>query len=234
MAPEKKKEERFTRDSLFKEKLSDIRKAERKKTEETRKVLNAQSQLASTKTIMPPEGEVSTGRDRHHLMKDPKTGLYSERFIRRVLKEEVKRAKRYKNPLGIIVGSIVNIDEIERAGGPIARAAIEVESSRILQECIRDVDVPGVLEDGTYMVICPETGEVGLHIVIERLLKRLNYNQKINLKTTWEPTFCFCAAVFGTSLNNAEFMLNAAHERLTLLSLETKAEMENTVKEEKW
>ena len=62
MAPEKKKEERFTRDSLFKEKLSDIRKAERKKTEETRKVLNAQSQLASTKTIMPPEGEVSTGR----------------------------------------------------------------------------------------------------------------------------------------------------------------------------
>lgn len=234
MSPEKKQEERFTRDSLFKDKLSDIRKAERSKTEETRKVLNAQSQLANTKTILPPEEETPTGKDRHHLLKDPKTGLYSERFIKRVLKEEVKRAKRYKNPLGLVVGTIVNLDEIAKSGGPIAKSALEVEAAKVLQECIRDVDVPGVSNDGTYIVICPETGEVGLHVIIERLLKRLNYNQKINLKTTWEPVFCFSASAFGTSLNSADFLLAGALERLNLLTLETKAEMDTTAKEEKW
>ncbi len=234
MSPEKKPEERFTRDSLFKEKLSDIRKAERKKTEETKKVLNAQSQLANTKTILSPEEEPTTGRDRHHLLKDPRTGLYSERFMKRVLKEEVKRAKRYKNPLGILVGCIVNGEDILKSGGPIAKASLDVESAKVIQECIRDVDVPGITDDGMYLIICPETGEVGLHIIIERLLKRLNYNQKINLKTTWEPVFCFCAAPFGTSLNNAEFLMTAAEEKLTLLTLETKAEMDTTVREEKW
>ncbi|MBK7749480.1 MAG: diguanylate cyclase [Candidatus Obscuribacter sp.] len=234
MSPDNKPDERYTRDSLFKAKLTDIRRQERKKTEETKKILNARSSLATSKTIMPPEEEVSTGKDRHHVLKDPKTGLYTERFVKRVLKEEVKRAKRYKNSLGIIVGTIINAEDIERSGGPIAKAALDIESARVLQECIRDVDVPGKLDDGGFIVVCPETGEVGLQIIIERLHKRLNYNQKVNLRTTWEPVFCFEAAAFGTSLNNPDFLLNSALEKLTLTALETKAEMENVVNEEKW
>ncbi len=58
--------------------------------------------------------------------------------------------------------------------------------------------------------------------------------EKVNLRTTWEPVFCFEAAAFGTSLNNADFLLNSALEKLTLTALETKAELENVVNEEKW
>ncbi|MBK7840895.1 MAG: hypothetical protein IPJ49_25105 [Candidatus Obscuribacter sp.] len=37
MSPDNKPDERYTRDSLFKAKLTDIRRQERKKTEETKK-----------------------------------------------------------------------------------------------------------------------------------------------------------------------------------------------------
>lgn len=232
--PAERRDERLTRDSLFKSKLTKLREQDRAKADEGKKVIQAQSQLVSSTTSPHPEEELSIGKERHTVLKDPKTGLYTERFIRRVLKEEVKRAKRYKNSLGIILGAIINAEEIEQSGGPIAMAAIAVEAAKVIQECIRDVDVPGKMGDGSYVVICPETGEVGLQVIIDRLNRRLNYNQKLNLHTTWEPIFCFAASAYGTSINNADFLVSSTEEKLTLSTLETRAEMDNTVHEEKW
>lgn len=231
--PQDKKpaDERATRASLFKNKLNDIRDAERKKTKEANRLIAGASQLVSSRTVSNPEEHVGVGKERHHLLKDPTTGLYSEKFIKRILKLEVRRAKRYKNPLGIIVGTMVNGEDILKGGGILAKSAIDVEAAKIIQDSIRDVDVPGVLEDGTFLVVCPETGEVGLHIVIERLLRKLNFNQEAVLKTSWGPVFVFSTATFGTSMSTPEFILSSALERLTLLALETRNEMDTTIKE---
>jgi len=74
---------------------------------------------------------------------DSTTDLYNRNTIEKAIKEEWKRAKRYKHNLGLLVISVDLLDNAIKSHGQAAGDSILQGVANFLMSQIRDVDVPG-------------------------------------------------------------------------------------------
>lgn len=119
---------------------------------------------------------------------DSLTELYNSRTLIKELKDELKRAKRYKRPVSLLMVSVDGHREIQRQYGALTSDAVLKVVSAVLQECVRDVDVAARYSGDEFAIVLPETNAAGAAVVAERIRQRVgtqpvthNWN---NLKVT--------------------------------------------------
>ena len=89
---------------------------------------------------------------------DTVTGLYSRWYFYERLYAEVARARRYRQPLSLVVGELDGEEDLARARGPAFRDAVLAAMARLLLTSLRDkVDVACRLGGGRFALLLPST-----------------------------------------------------------------------------
>lgn len=104
---------------------------------------------------------------------DDLTGLFNMRYLDISLDNEIKRAKRYKTSLSLLFMDLDYFKEINDSYGHLVGSRLLRETAKVLNKCIREVDI-GIRYGGDeFIVILTETGREGAMKVAERLRKRI-------------------------------------------------------------
>lgn len=107
---------------------------------------------------------------------DSVTELYNHGTITRIMGDEIRRGKRYKYASVILMVSPDNLQDVFLKNGQLAVDSIYKGTAAFLMNTIRDVDIPGRLNQETFVVICPNTDLKGGSVLAERI--RNNILQK--------------------------------------------------------
>jgi diguanylate cyclase (GGDEF)-like protein len=100
---------------------------------------------------------------------DVMTGLYNQRALRRRLRDEVERARRYAHPLSLI---LLDIDHFKRVNDTLGHRAGDVllaQIGGILRWSLRGIDFAARYGGEEMVILCPETRPEDAYIVAERL-----------------------------------------------------------------
>jgi len=149
------------------------------------KELEQRSLLTSTQQSM----ATAKGEEIERLaLLDTLTELYNSRTFLKELKDELKRAKRYKRPVALCMLTIDGFREVARQYGALTSDSVLKVVGTVLKGAIRDVDIPARYSAEEFAIIFPETNASGAAIVAERIRQRIS-NQSIshnwhNLKVT--------------------------------------------------
>jgi diguanylate cyclase (GGDEF)-like protein len=112
---------------------------------------------------------------------DSLTGLFNHRYFYERLGEEISRANRFGNTLSLIMLDIDNFKNFNDTYGHQAGDAVLHTVSRIIQKCIRAIDIASRYGGEEMAVILPGTDIEGAKIIAERIRVGIKeYEQKIN------------------------------------------------------
>ena len=106
-------------------------------------------------------------------LKDELTGLYNNRHFHDILSQEIKKANRYKRPLGLVMLSIKNFSHLNKTVGHKQADLLLKESANVLRQQIRDVDVCARFGDNEFSIILPESDEEAAKTVVSRIVEAL-------------------------------------------------------------
>jgi diguanylate cyclase (GGDEF)-like protein len=135
------------------------------------KELEQRSLLANTETRL----SASKGEEIERLaLLDTLTDLYNSRTFLKEMKDELRRAKRYKRPVALCTISIDGLRDITRQYGALTSDAVIKSMGDILRGAIRDVDIPARYSAEEFAIIFPETNATGAGIVAERIRQRVS------------------------------------------------------------
>lgn len=116
-------------------------------------------------------------RASHHLkelsIRDDLTKLFNHRHLDSLLSTEVKKANRYKRPLGLVIVSLKNFTAINETCGHYEGDRILARAADLVREAVREVDIPARYGDNEFAIILPESDEMAAAVVGERIQKAL-------------------------------------------------------------
>ncbi|HEY9679570.1 MAG TPA: GGDEF domain-containing protein [Drouetiella sp.] len=134
------------------------------------KELEQRSLLTSTESRI----NVAGGEEIERLaLLDTLTELYNSRTFLKEMKDELKRAKRYKRPVALCMVTIDGFKDISRQYGALTADAVLKAIGGVLRGAIRDVDIPARYSAEDFAIIFPETNASGASIVAERIRQRI-------------------------------------------------------------
>lgn len=100
---------------------------------------------------------------------DPLTGLYNRGHLIKMARTELERARRYNEPLGIIILDIDNFKDVnDTFGHPVGDEVLRA-LARIFQMSMRSYDAVGRYGGDEFMIILPETDLDQTMMTAERL-----------------------------------------------------------------
>lgn len=117
---------------------------------------------------------------------DGLTKIYNHRYMIQQLKEEVKRADRYKHDLSIILLDLDNFKRVNDTYGHQTGDEVLRCVARVIGEQLREGDVLGRYGGEEFLVILPETNVEDARRVGEKLreaVRRLRYDEQELLVT---------------------------------------------------
>lgn len=213
MAGGKDDEAMFGREGLFRQKLNQLRtkghisKISHNEKQVGSRELETNAYLSSVRQTLaqsdPQEMERLT-------LLDTLTQLYNQRTIERVLKDEIKRSKRYKMPATVLVLAIDGFKEIIGNHGKLAADSILQGVANFLMHAIRDVDVPGRYDAEHFLIICPQTDASGVAVLAERIRNRIAIERISDVGKNWTVTVSIGVASFPTNAHKEEDLIYQA------------------------
>jgi len=103
-------------------------------------------------------------------LQDPETGLFDGPYATLKLDEEWKRARRFHQPLSLL---LLDLGPGLTALGDVARRALLADAAGVfLNEC-RDIDVLARFTATTFLFLLPGTGPEGAEVLARRMLAAL-------------------------------------------------------------
>lgn len=147
---------------------------------------------------------------------DPLTDCENQRTINNHFKEEVKRAHRYRQALGVMV---MEIDEFEKLTSELPQFAIENllrAIASMLKKNIREVDLIGRVSGGRFMLVCPETSIGQICVMAERLRNMFACTRIASIGYNLNITVSAGISSFPQTGENAPEVLSAAEEALSM------------------
>lgn len=108
---------------------------------------------------------------------DGLTQLYIHRFFQLKLEEEMKRAKRYGEPLSLLLFDIDHFKLFNDTWGHQTGDLVLRETARLLRHAVRASDVPCRYGGEEFTVILPHTTAEQAFIFAERLREKVSENQ---------------------------------------------------------
>lgn len=136
---------------------------------------------------------------------DPGTKLFNRRYILELLRKEVARSERYREPLSIALLDIDHFKRVNDSYGHQAGDHVLEHFSKRLQNWLRDMDFVGRYGGEEFLLIFPETTGVKALRVLERIRWQMESVPFQIEETSLQITF---------SAGIAEFQGEAIHEFL--------------------
>jgi len=102
---------------------------------------------------------------------DDRTNLLNDRYLRRRLQEEFKRAVRYGTPLSVMVLDLDHFKQINDKYGHDCGDQVLKEFGRVVIENAREIDIVGRFGGEEFLMILPNTSGIPAAIVAERVRK---------------------------------------------------------------
>jgi diguanylate cyclase (GGDEF)-like protein len=119
---------------------------------------------------------------------DTVTELYNNATISRIVKDEVKRAKRYRLPMSLLIITIDGFAEISGRYGVLTTDSILKGVANFLMTTIRDVDIPARYDAESYLIICPSTDAAGIAALAERIRHKVCTERVSDVGQNWTVT----------------------------------------------
>ncbi len=94
---------------------------------------------------------------REQAIRDGLTGLYNHKKSLDLLEEEIKRAKRYANPLSVLMLDIDYFKKVNDNYGHQTGDNVLIKVSEIIQENTRETDISGRYGGEEFLIIFPQT-----------------------------------------------------------------------------
>jgi diguanylate cyclase (GGDEF)-like protein len=102
---------------------------------------------------------------------DDRTNLLNDRYLRRRLAEEFKRARRYGAPLSVMMIDLDHFKQVNDKYGHDCGDQILAEFAKILVENAREIDIVGRYGGEEFLMILPNTDGIRAAVVAERVRK---------------------------------------------------------------
>jgi diguanylate cyclase (GGDEF)-like protein len=150
---------------------------------------------------------------------DKLTGFVTQKFFLKKLEEEVLRAKRYKNPLSLLLCQ-PNYDVFEN--DPYIKSSLHYpflkQLGAIFKKILRDVDVIGRYEGDSIAALLVETPEDGAKLAGERLRNEIENTQfkGDEKKPTFRAALSIGVATFLKHAKTPHELISAAQKGLQL------------------
>lgn len=203
----------FAREGLFRQKLNQLRTVGQINTRsapETKsrfKELEQESYLTNVQTSMakgdPQEAE-------RIALLDSTTELYNRTTIVRIIRDELKRAKRYKHNMGLLVVTIDELDTINKKHGAATVESIIKGVANFLMTAVRDVDIPARYDNNVFLILCPETEPKGVSVLAERIRSKIMLTRVSDVGQNWHVTVSQGIAAYpGAAVKADELIQNA-------------------------
>ncbi|MCI0329786.1 MAG: diguanylate cyclase [candidate division Zixibacteria bacterium] len=100
---------------------------------------------------------------------DPLTGIYNYRYFSAKLDDEVKRSRRYRQPVSLIMIDIDYFKKTNDRHGHQAGNVVLRELVKVIERCIRDTDVLARYGGEEFAIILPQTDKRDAFIIGERI-----------------------------------------------------------------
>jgi diguanylate cyclase (GGDEF)-like protein len=146
---------------------------------------------------------------------DPLTGLYNRRHLDRRLEEEFGRAKRYAQPLSIL---LVDIDHFKRINDNYGHQTGDFVLSylgKLVLNAIRTSDIGARYGGEELLIICPNTARSSAAELAERLRRHIELHELVlagepNRRKTIHITVSIGVAIFSATVENVRQLVQEA------------------------
>jgi diguanylate cyclase (GGDEF)-like protein len=101
--------------------------------------------------------------------RDGLTNLYNHRYFQEILRDELARAKRYNNSLGLIMFDIDFFKDVNDSYGHPTGDKVLINLAQAISKAVRPSDIVARYGGEEFAVILPQTNEAGLKVFAERL-----------------------------------------------------------------
>ncbi len=145
---------------------------------------------------------------------DSLTELYNHDTIKRMLKDEVKRALRYKRDLSTLAITLDCSTKISRYGDDCD--VLLKKTAQNIMHVVRDVDIPGRYDRERILIICPETSISGAVCLAQRLCHQISAQQNLDVNQNWDVTISVGVSSFPMPAQNDQQLLDLAFSALSL------------------
>ncbi len=176
--------------------------------------------------------EIESERDlliqklRHISQTDGLTGLLNRQHLDKRINEEMERARRYGNPLSLIMFDIDKFKPINDTYGHIAGDIILQRTSDIINDTLRNTDIAGRFGGDEFIIILVHTDiNVGMQVA-ERLRSKIA-EERVQVDGERTASYSISAGIceFNSSFSKAEDFIAGADAAL----YEAKRTKRNTV-----
>jgi diguanylate cyclase (GGDEF)-like protein len=104
---------------------------------------------------------------------DELTGLFNHRRFQEVITQEVERARRYDQEMGLIMLDIDNFKRVNDTYGHLQGDMVLREVARVLRQSSREIDEPARYGGEEMAVALPQTDLEGAYRFAERVRRRI-------------------------------------------------------------
>ncbi|HKQ97763.1 MAG TPA: diguanylate cyclase [Candidatus Polarisedimenticolia bacterium] len=102
---------------------------------------------------------------------DDRTNLHNDRYLKRRLSEEFKRARRYGTPLTLMLVDLDHFKQVNDKYGHECGDQVLAEFARVLVDNAREIDIVGRYGGEEFLMILPNTDAIRAAVVAERVRK---------------------------------------------------------------
>lgn len=145
---------------------------------------------------------------------DQVTELYNHKSIVRIIKDELKRSRRYKYGTTVVMLRVDGFDEIAGRFGHLASNGVLKGTANFLMNTIRDVDIPGRFDGNTLVIICPQTDLAGASVLAERIRSKIFTERISDIGQNWTVTVSQGLAAYPVSGQKEDELFRAATNAL--------------------
>ncbi len=145
---------------------------------------------------------------------DSVTETYNHKTISRILKDEVKRARRYRLPMSLLMVTVDGFAETRGKFGPITSDSILKGVANFLMGIIRDVDIPARYDGDSFMVVCPNTDANGIAVLAERIRHKVCTERVSDVGQNWSVTLSIGMGSYPVNGAKEEDLVANTHQAM--------------------
>jgi len=104
---------------------------------------------------------------------DDLTQLFNARYLHLALRREIKRAKRYGQPVSLIFLDLDGFKKVNDSHGHLTGSRALVEVGQVIQHTVREIDIVSRYGGDEFTIVLPQTGPEGAVVIAERVRRSI-------------------------------------------------------------
>ena len=155
-------------------------------------------------------GDRLRGSLRNAAFRDPLTRLYNRRYVFKVLRDELKRYRRYADPFSVM---LIDADHFKKINDRFGHRAGDTALKAIADACrksVRDIDTVGRFGGEEFIILLPHTKAADAAIVAERIRAAMLESRIVWQGEQLEVTLSLGVAEAGLHADSFDDLITAA------------------------